>query len=43
VLILPSFGLVRHASQMLSGKQEVFGALGITYAMLSIGALGCVV
>lgn len=43
VLILPSFGLVRAATQWLSGKNEVFGALGIIYAILSIGALGCVV
>lgn len=43
MLILPSFGLVRQASQFLSNKGEVFGALGMTYAMVSIGALGCVV
>jgi heme/copper-type cytochrome/quinol oxidase subunit 1 len=26
-----------------TGKKEVFGALGIIYAMIAIGILGCVV
>jgi len=43
VLILPSFGIVSQASQWLSGKPEVFGRLGMVYAMLAIGSLGCVV
>lgn len=43
VLILPSFGIVSHATQYLSGKCEVFGRLGIAYAIVSIGGLGCVV
>jgi len=43
VLILPRFGLVSHATQQLSSKPEVFGALGMTYAIVSIGGLGCVV
>ena len=43
VLILPSFGVVRHAIMFLTGKKEVFGTLGIVYAIISIGLLGCVV
>lgn len=43
VLILPRFGMVSHATQYLSGKCEVFGSLGMAYAIVSIGGLGCVV
>lgn len=43
ILILPAFGIVRHATLYIRGKREVFGALGIIYAILSIGVLGCVV
>lgn len=43
VLILPRFGMVSHATQYLSGKCEVFGRLGMAYAIVSIGGLGCVV
>jgi len=43
VLILPSFGVVRCAIIFLVGKKEVFGTLGIIYAILTIGILGCVV
>ena len=42
-LILPSFGIIRHAIIYLRGKKEVFGSLGIVYAIISIGLLGCVV
>jgi len=42
-LILPSFGVVRCAIIFLVGKKEVFGTLGIIYAILTIGILGCVV
>lgn len=43
VLILPAFGVVRHATIYLSGKKEVFGSLGIVYAIMRIGLLGSVV
>lgn len=43
VLILPAFGFVRHGVMYTSGKKEVFGRLGIIYAILGIGFLGCVV
>jgi heme/copper-type cytochrome/quinol oxidase subunit 1 len=43
VLILPAFGVIRHAIIFSVGKKEVFGTLGIIYAMIRIGLLGCVV
>jgi heme/copper-type cytochrome/quinol oxidase subunit 1 len=43
VLILPAFGIISHSIMFLTGKKEVFGALGMVYAMLRIGLLGCVV
>jgi len=43
ILILPAFGIISQAIIMLSGKKYVFGYLGIIYALLSIGVLGCVV
>jgi cytochrome c oxidase subunit 1 len=43
VLILPAFGIISHSIIFLTGKKEVFGALGIVYAILRIGLLGCVV
>jgi len=43
ILILPGFGIVRHLIISASGKSEVFGNLGMIYALFSIGLLGCVV
>lgn len=43
ILILPAFGVIRQRSLYLTGKKEVFGSLGIVYAILSIGLIGCVV
>lgn len=43
ILILPAFGLVRQATLYIRGKKEVFGRLGIVYAILSIAVMGCVV
>lgn len=43
ILILPAFGIVRQSTLYLTGKKEVFGALGMVYAILRIGLIGCVV
>jgi len=43
ILILPGFGLVRHAVIVRRGKPSPFGTSGIFLAIVSIGVLGCVV
>lgn len=43
ILILPAFGIVRQSTLYLTGKKEVFGSLGMVYAILRIGLIGCVV
>jgi len=43
ILILPGFGLVRHAVVVSRGKSTPFGAPGMFLAIVSIGVLGCVV
>lgn len=43
ILILPAFGIIRQSTLYLTGKKEVFGSLGIVYAILRIGLIGCVV
>jgi len=43
ILILPGFGLVRHAVIISRGKPSPFGVPGIFLAITRIGVLGCVV
>lgn len=43
ILILPAFGIVRHSVLYLTGKKEVFGNVGIIYAIISIAIIGSVV
>jgi cytochrome c oxidase subunit 1 len=40
---LPGFGIIRHSVLFFTGKKEIFGSLGIVYAIIAIGILGCVV
>jgi len=42
-LILPAFGVVSHSVMFICGKKEIFGSLGMVYAIIAIGFLGCVV
>ena len=42
ILIIPAFGIISHVISAFSNK-PVFGALGMIYAMLSIGLLGFIV
>ena len=42
IMILPAFGIVSHVVSTFSRK-PVFGYLGMVYAMVAIGALGCIV
>jgi heme/copper-type cytochrome/quinol oxidase subunit 1 len=43
ILILPGFGLVRHAVIIRRGKSLTFGVSGMFLAIARIGVLGCVV
>ncbi len=43
ILILPGFGIVSHVISYNLGKKEVFGKIGIIFAIISIGLLGFVV
>jgi len=43
ILILPSFGIVSHATLFIRGKKELVGVIGVIYAIVSIALIGCVV
>jgi len=43
ILILPAFGILSQAIKEQRSKKAIFGDLGIIYALLTIGVLGCVV
>lgn len=43
ILIIPGFGVISHIIRNYRNKEEVFGVIGIIYAILSIALLGFIV
>jgi len=43
ILVLPAFGIIRHATMALTGKLEVESYIGIVYRIIRIGLIGTVV